>query len=59
MTTVRELRIQVATKAISNQIDLGVLAVPDRSQARAEVTAEAVVDALFPDHLLDNVEVPD
>lgn len=55
----RELRIQVATKAISNQIDLGVLAVPDRSQARAEVTAEAVVDALFPDHLLDNVEVLD
>lgn len=46
-------------EAINEQIDLGVFGMPNQRQARVEVTATAVVDALFPDHLLDNVEVPE
>lgn len=65
MATVRGLRIQAAMKAIEEQIGFGRLTPTEkanatlRRRAEIELVAEAVVDVLFPDHLLDNIEVPD
>jgi hypothetical protein len=61
MTTVREARIQCAMKAIEEKVTQGVLTYTQgtamRRKAEVEIVAIAVVDALFSDHLLDNVVV--
>lgn len=60
MTTVREARINAAVDAINEQIELGRLAYDGKAgfrKASVECAAEHVVDALFPDRLLDNIEI--
>lgn len=60
MATVREKRVELAMNVIIDRIRLGVFEhTVMRQRAMARVVAEDLVDALFPDHLLDNVEVPD
>jgi hypothetical protein len=55
MTTVREMRIKTAQETIFQQAELYGLSLKDKT--RVELVAEHVVDALFPDHTFDNVEV--
>lgn len=61
MTTVKERRIQIARDVLVKEFERFGITVPKkhRPDIYAEAVAQHVVEALFPDTLLDSLELPD